>query len=219
MKNKIYLFILIITSTVFSEIYKNILPSDNLKTIRQKYPNATFEERYPAWAQKNDILYQISGAGISGKILIKFVNNKESLIKTSSKYSPELREYLINCKEECIAVEWVRWIPESKVPLKNIIGKYGRPDSTGYSDDDFSTFNYWKIGLTAYVNDSLNVDKIDYEFTYEDEIYDYKLKHKTKLVPLEEDNIIRFKYDKPLKKDSVSEMINQILFGNDSSNN
>lgn len=56
----------------FAELYLGIGPFDNLSMLKTKFPNAIFTREKPAWAQDHEVIYTISGAGISGTIVINF---------------------------------------------------------------------------------------------------------------------------------------------------
>lgn len=76
-------------SISIAEIYRDIGPLDILNDVKAKFPNAKFEKGNPAWAQATDVMYAITGIGISGTIFIKFDD-----------FRPSYRKHLDNCINE-----------------------------------------------------------------------------------------------------------------------
>ena len=65
-------------------------------------------------------------------------------------------------------VKDIRWEPPTVVTLKQLIAKYGKPE-TDNSDEQFRRVAEWKKrGVTAYLSDSGNVELIVYSFTFGD---------------------------------------------------
>jgi hypothetical protein len=58
------------------EIYRGIGPLADLADLKGMFPGATFEKLTPAWAQDHDVLYQITGKGMSGTIVVKFYDGR-----------------------------------------------------------------------------------------------------------------------------------------------
>jgi hypothetical protein len=69
-----------------------------------------------------------------------------------------------------LTVDWVRWVPPSPFPLQRLIAKYGKPENSGFRDDNFKPYRAWKNkGLTAYLtDDEKDVESIDFNFTADD---------------------------------------------------
>lgn len=59
-------------SLSYGEIYQGIGPLDSLADVKKMFPKATFEKVETAWGKEWDALYKVTGAGINGKIIIKF---------------------------------------------------------------------------------------------------------------------------------------------------
>lgn len=122
---KLFIFsILIIPTLAYAEIYLNIRPFDSLGDVRNKFPGGVFEKIVPAWAKERDVLFKITGEGLSGSIIIKFydwrplsrkylqyyideqnlrkgevVNNQESIPSFIKEYHDDQLESLIRSRQ------------------------------------------------------------------------------------------------------------------------
>lgn len=160
---------------VYAETYRDIGSMDTLGELKKKFPTANISKQNPAWAQKTDALYQISGEGMSGVIVVKFYDKRpylqELLMRAGDSLDPSVKEKtenLINqTEEEAITVEWVRWVPDYPIPVTRFVSKYGKPDKSGFADENLQPYRSWeKKGLTAYLTDNeKNVVRVDFEFT------------------------------------------------------
>jgi hypothetical protein len=194
--------------SVHAEIYKGIGPFDTMGDLKAKFPNAKFERTNPAWATESDAMYQVSGEGLSGTIIVKFDDSrpfwrdtlnyvivekkrredpeilaKAAAIKETIDYS-NLKSYstddlestfltdqnLANQSDErALTVSWVRWVPDSPIPLERFMTKYGKPDESGFSDENMQPYKTWKRGIsTTLTDDGKRVLMVDYSFTRED---------------------------------------------------
>lgn len=177
MMKKIIFQIILFLLTVFvpqlhAEIYGGIMPLDTLGDIKNRYPNAKVEKMEPAWAQDTDALYMFAGVGIVGVIVVKFNDIRPTLEKIAeenpkSSDSEFYQRLTQQSDEEALAVSWVRWVPDYKIPLQRIISKYGKPEKKGFSDDGYQPYRSWpKRGIEAYLTDDEKyVHRIDYIFT------------------------------------------------------
>ena len=166
------LCLLVASSTSYSEIYQGIGPIDTLGEVKSKFPNAVFTKINPAWAQETDALYQISGTGMSGTIVINFFDARP-LWDTSLRNSNNsddlngLKELANGSDDTTLTVGWVRWVPDRYISLTRFISKYGNPEKQGFTDDALQPYRTWEAkGLTAYLtDDEKNVIRVDYDFT------------------------------------------------------
>lgn len=169
-------FLLLLATTVVvvdghCEIYRGIGPLADLADMKGMFPGATLEKLTPAWAQDHDVLYQITGKGMSGTIVVKFYDGRPAWRRRAEEAEdPEQKAMLeewANASEDTISVEWVRWIPDRAIPLQRFISKYGTPESKGFADEDLQPFRYWHArGLTAFLSDDEKfVVRVDFEFT------------------------------------------------------
>ena len=138
------------------------------------FPNAEFKKINPAWAKEEDQLYEISGTGLSGIIIIKLTDRSAEYKKYIRENPNEKKvlgmDIIYEPRDEIIEVNWVRWIPSEKIPLQRLISKYGAPDDSGFDENDFKPYKSWSPrGIDAYLSDDgVYVLGIDYSFTIED---------------------------------------------------
>lgn len=79
--------------------------------------------------------------------------------------------------EVALSVNWVRWVPDTRIPLQRLVSKYGKPDKSGFSDEDYKPYRSWNRGIEAYLTDDEKyVDRIDFNFTKEEYRKAYKEK-------------------------------------------
>jgi hypothetical protein len=155
--------------TVHAEIYQGIGPLDTLGDVKAKFPNAIFQRSYPAWAQEDDVMYLVTGKGISGKIVIKFTDSRPFFRQMIEKEpsNKELYNSLANAPDDEIMVSWVRWMPDKPIPIQRFISKYGIPDKADYDSDDLQPYKMWETRglLTSLSDDEKYVTRVDYSFT------------------------------------------------------
>lgn len=164
-----------------AETYAGIGVMDTFADVKRRFPGAAFEKLQPAWAQTGDVLYSISGEGMAGRTIVKFIDSRtvdwkspleESVRKSfpqgaadeivrSATHLGELAE------SQALVVEWVRWIPDRPIPLRRFLAKYGQPTKRDLADEDLQPYCDWTPrGVTAFLNDSADqVIRVDYTFT------------------------------------------------------
>ncbi len=154
------------------ETYRDIGPLDSLGDIKAKFPSATAKKLSPAWAQPTDAMYQFTGTGLSGTIIVKFEDGRPNYSKqldaNTDEASAKFLQRLANqSDEEALYVRWVRWVPDAPIPVQRLISKYGPPEKSAFSDEDFEPYRDWeRKGVTAYLSsDEKNVVRIDFAFT------------------------------------------------------
>ena len=167
----VWLLVFVIPSVTIAEIYLGIGPRDNLATLRKKFPNANFNKEKPAWGEDIDELYSITGQGISGNIVV-LLNDYYELWKRQVEKEPdtEKRKAMTEMPSPSAdneVIRWVRWIPDSPFPATRLIAKYGKPEISDFSSDDYRPYKEWKKrGVRAYLtDDSKKVLGIDFTFT------------------------------------------------------
>lgn len=176
------LFIIATTQVCSGEIYKDFLPTDSLKTIKEKYPNATLKKENPAWAQENDVIYRLSGPGIVGDIVLFFRDYKGLIeIICEKQDNDEQKTYCetnLSNPDMMVHLNWVRWVPPYEIPLTKLIAKYGKPKFE-ISEDFDSTAIWEKRGILANLtNDNKNVTLIEYQFTEQEQDKAFKARNK-----------------------------------------
>ncbi|MDM4769539.1 hypothetical protein [Solimonas sp. SE-A11] len=151
-----------------AEIYQGIGPFYSLADLREKYPSARFEKLRPGWAQEADVMYEISGSGMS-KIIVKLTDNNPGIERYQAKVALEKGEAapVYTASEKSITVDWVRWIPDQPIPLQRFIVKYGQPERSDFFDENLQPYKEWtKRGLMAVLaDDGKHVIRVDYSFT------------------------------------------------------
>lgn len=184
-------------SDVHAEIYKGIAPLNTLSDLKQRFPGADFEKLKPAWAQATDVLYSVTGAGLTGTIVVKFIDPRpwyQDLLDQSRGTPEERREQsggtlnetpqqerlraLAQGADDGITVEWVRWIPDRPISLQRFIAKYGPPTKSDFTEDDFQPYREWSArGLIAFLDDAAkSVVRVDYVFTADEQRRAWKAK-------------------------------------------
>ncbi|MRS05265.1 hypothetical protein EG832_18925 [bacterium] len=154
-----------------AELYLGIGPFDNLSDIKKKFPNATFTRENPAWAQDYDVMYTISGEGISGTIVILFHDSyakwKKQIEAEQDEAKKRFMEGAPHPVENQEIISWVRWVPDQPFSITRLVTKYGKPEITGSSQDNFKPYKEWnKRGIQAHLtDDEKNVMRIDFTFT------------------------------------------------------
>lgn len=176
---------LVICASAYAESYRDIGPLDNLGDVKNKFPNAKVEKLSPGWAQATDALYQFTGIGMSGWIIIKFDDYRPKWKEEAEKDpTSEKAEFFQNSSqksdEEAMSVNWVRWVPDTQIPVQRLISKYGKPEKSGVSDESYQPYRSWdKKGVEAYLSDDeKHVVRIDFFFTREEYRKAYLAKYK-----------------------------------------
>jgi hypothetical protein len=173
-----------------AETYKGIGPLDTLGDLKSKFPGAVFEKLDPAWAGEKDVLYSITGSGMSGTIVVKFLDSRVSVRQALDEYQPGGKDRDVNFYERWaneentgLSVVWVRWIPDAPIPLQRFLTKYGPPEKSDFSEERLQPYKWWvSKGLQAYLSDDGKfVVRVDFEFTGKE--YEQAFKAKSSYVP------------------------------------
>jgi hypothetical protein len=172
MRRIIVIAILALPLLASAETYRDIGPLDTLGDVKARFPNAQAKKLSPAWAQPTDAMYQFTGNGMSGTIVVNFYDSRPNFKKSlerSTEGAPN--EYLQNLAnqsdEEAMSVNWVRWIPDAPIPIQRLVLKYGPPEKSPFSDENYQPYREWeKKGVVAFLSDDeKNVIRIDFSFT------------------------------------------------------
>jgi len=166
------LFLILITTNSYAELYRDIGPLDSLGDIKAKFPHASYEPVKAAWVTESDALYKITGQGLNGTIVVKFSDSrpifrKMLLDNPDGQNNDVIKKFSEESDAEALSVGWVRWVPDTEIPLQRFILKYGNPEKSGFDDEDMSPYKSWEAkGLTAYLSDNGNhVVRVDFSFT------------------------------------------------------
>lgn len=166
-------FLIFFPAALHAEVYKDIMPLDTLGDIKTKFPNSKIEKLTPAWAQPSDAMFQFTGAGLSGTIIILFHDGRPYMRTRLDNGADDIisKERYLKLIEQsdndALSVNWVRWSPDKLIPLQRLISKYGKPDRSGFDDDNYQPYREWKQKgvLAKLTDDEKNVLQIDYSFT------------------------------------------------------
>ena len=173
------LLVFFIVAESSAEIYLGIRPLMTFGEVKQLFPGATYEMMFPAWAKKEDVMYSVTGAGISGQIIVKFSDGRPHsemmMEKATDNATKDFYKRLTEqSDEEALVVSSVRWIPVTPFPLERLITKYGNPDKSDFSSKDFQPYKSWRRGIDAFLSDNgKNVEMMEFYFTekeYEDSL-------------------------------------------------
>lgn len=179
---------LFLSNSSWAEIYKDFTVYISLKEVKKNYPNAKFENLKPAWAKDNELLVLLTGAGISGDIILKFSYSTEmdqiyrgmlekleqsSEDKESEGYKSKYSTYqslLYRPDDEKFTLDWLRWVPIKAIPIERLISRYGDNYKCGFSEEDFKPYCSWDSkGVYANTSDNKkHVFNIEYYPTVEE---------------------------------------------------
>lgn len=156
-----------------AEIYLGIGPLDKLGDVQEKFPRANITKLVAAWSQPHEALYEMKGPGLSGTVVLLF-NDYRSSWKDLAEKSPDIELYETMYQQsdaEALVINWVRWIPDNLIPLQRLVSKYGRPEKSAFSDENYEPYRNWeKKGVTAYLSDDEKfVKRIDFSYTRDEQ--------------------------------------------------
>lgn len=186
---QIFILFLFICFRSEAEVYKDFVPYTSVAEMKANYPNAKFEVVKAAWVQEDDLFLKITGAGLSGTTYVATSKSSDARVKQriekAKEYIAEHPEQDNSSYEADIAVnerilarplddryliDWLRWIPDTLIPLERLKAKFGEPNKYDYNEDDFRPYAQWTArGLRANLSDDKkSVVAIEYIFTDED---------------------------------------------------
>ena len=159
------------------EVYMGINYSDSLGQVRKLFPTAKITNAKPAWAKPEDALYSISGEGIAGTIVVKF-NDTRPLFKMLADTSvpgtnrEKYEKLASQSDDDALTVQWVRWAPDTAIPLKRLVEKYGPWDKKEIHIQSYQSQRTWtKRKISAHIaDDDKSVQMIDFDFTPDEKI-------------------------------------------------
>lgn len=168
------IFTFTLSTIVNAEIYKDFEPNLSLKVIKERYPNAEFSDLKPAWIKSNELFLDMHGTGISGNIYLKLSSNEYWKDKLESETDPEMITFYESMAnrpiEEKLTLDWVRFLPISRIPFERLKTKYGKAEKCSYFDENFTPYCSWdsKGVLVSLTDDKKYVNYIEYTFTVKD---------------------------------------------------
>lgn len=166
------------------ELYRDIGPLDSFGEVKSKFPGAIIKKLAPAWAQPTDALYQFTGNGLSGTIIVKFEDGRPIYKQhLESGVDDTLKDFYLRMvnksDDDALSVSWVRWIPATPFSIQRLISKYGPVEKSAFSDEDYQPYREWeRKGVRAFLSDDEKyVLRIDYSFTKDEHRKAWLLKH------------------------------------------
>ena len=132
-----------------AEVLQGIKWLSTLEEVKQVYPNAIYTRFKPAWLGEDEAFIGIKGPGIAGEIRVLFDDSRPAFKKSlasskdnSDSQDRELFAKLATASDEiALTVSWVRWLPESPLPLVRFQTRYGKPKCD--FDDNMSPYCEW----------------------------------------------------------------------------
>ena len=174
------IFLIVLSMNVRAEIYLGIEPDYTLGDVQKRFPNAQIKVVNAAWVQENEAFYSVSGAGFSGLLYIAFhdprVFQREMAAMAKEKGNIELADSFSKSAQrenrESLEVKWMRWVPDSPIPIQRYLLKYGKPKKLEFREADMAPYYAWKEkGVTLNVSDDeKTVLSVEFNFTREEKI-------------------------------------------------
>ena len=163
-------FWLLATGISQAEVLQGVNYLASLKDVKNIYPNATYTKLTPAWLKEDEAFISVYGTGMAGKIYILFIDSRPYLRKkvvesTDSSKTELLMKLAKEPDDTALTVDWVRWIPDSPIPIERFQSRYGKPKCD--FDEDMSPICTWRErALTASMTgDNKNVLHVTTGFT------------------------------------------------------
>ena len=165
-----------------AEVYMGLITPMTLGEIKAKFLHAKIENAHAAWASEAEAVYIISGNGISGSIVVKLSDfrpiNKKAvettpLTENNSEYLQACTNEMNKSDDDALFIapgDFVRWCPDTSIPAQRLITRYGKPDQTGFDENDFKPYLEWtKRHIRAYTtDDGKNLTFVTFTFTNEE---------------------------------------------------
>jgi hypothetical protein len=161
-------------ASVHAEILHGIDWEMPLKSVKAKYPGADFKKTQPAWLKSDEAVFTITGQGMPGRLFVVFSDNRplfRSFIKQDLPESTK-NAYLAETNkidDDALTVLWIRWIPESPIPLARARLLYGVPTCRP-SPSDLTPVCIWenRALLASMSDDEKMVIYFETDFTKEE---------------------------------------------------
>jgi len=162
-----------------AEVYMGLITPMTLGEIRTKFPGASLRNVPAAWVKEGEALYSLTGAGIAGTIMLKLTDYRPTYKKdllelpATEENAQRIQEYQTEIDKSddgslFIGIwDWVRWIPDSPLPVQRLITRFGKADKKGFDANDFKPYLFWSgRRITANLtDDEKQAMFIDFQFT------------------------------------------------------
>ena len=121
--------------TVKAEVSSYAGIFDTYTDVRNRYPNAKFEDLEPAWLTPGSRLVSISGSGLGGTIVIHFYDEEYDVKRklasgdiSQAEYSETMRVVsMLKESDSGVRATWVRYVPDNYISLSALTKLYGTP--------------------------------------------------------------------------------------------
>lgn len=185
---RLVLLLAMFCSLAHSEVLFGVQHYATLGMVKKVYPNATYSKLKPAWLGPDEAFIRVSGSGMSGALMIAFIDNRplwanrtredalaflsavgrEATEAAIDKYITDSRVSAAKGDDEALYVNWVRWVPEGAIPLVKLESRYGKAACS--MNEAFDTVCNWpKRALQATMTEDGKAAKmIDTVFTEEE---------------------------------------------------
>ncbi|MGF6116360.1 hypothetical protein ABIE30_000972 [Janthinobacterium lividum] len=179
---------LLIFSSAQAEIFQGINHGYSLAKIKDLFPLAEIKPVAAAWVTKDDGFYKLSGNGFPGVLYMAFSDSRPTFKKLQTEAeaeeatnaspandNPRSKTWKILAEQDtdnALAISWIRWVPDSPIPLQRYISKYGKPEKTGFADSDMRPYASWpKKNIHANLSDDEKfVNNVEFGFTKQEKI-------------------------------------------------
>jgi hypothetical protein len=146
------------SSFALGEILHGVYPLETFGEIRAKYPNGAFKRVYAAWVKPSQAFYSMEGSGFPGKLMLLFDDERPGSKEryTTAKCEADVvrddtqaflcvwyKASMERKDDDALSISWVRWVPETPIPIERYKAKYGEPTKIDYSSIDMKPYAYW----------------------------------------------------------------------------
>lgn len=166
---------ILLSPIALAEVSNYVGLFDSYNDLKERYPRAKFEDIDAGWITPGSRLVTLSGAGFGGSITIYFhdalydLKQKVTSGEIDQKQFAELLKYIQMMRSEKgeLRPTWVRFVPDSKIPLSNLVKLYGIPRRE-ISTTDLKPIAYWSRGVTAGLDNNEMVESVTYDHIFVD---------------------------------------------------
>ena len=167
------------TMAARAEVLMGINYNATLGDIKRLYPNAAYEKLKPAWLTEEDAFIKISGAGLSGTLLVDFTDLRPSAkrLLAKDKDNSTYKKIAAQKDDDALTVEWVRLIYTVPVTLDTFKKRYGPPGKCEH-DESFAFECVWpnRALTTSMSADGKIVGAVTTDFTLTEKEMGFTLK-------------------------------------------
>ena len=131
--------LLAIASVAQAEVFYGIEYMDTLADVKRKYPGAVFSRVRPAWLQPDQACVEMSGSGVSNKIVIIFEDIRPFFLSRlnyggDNPYENNLKKLLGQSDDDALTVAEVRLLYSPPIKIESFKRRYG-PNTCRETED------------------------------------------------------------------------------------